>query len=172
MYRPRKSLFEWEYLGNFAALLECEIVPLEDPADSLDQHRNVVASTNHCFRLVAVIASALLPLKSNHTSKLPISSLDRTEDHLDEASIGGRKSPPPEISLRTRIKGDSIQTRIPYVVSNRTSVISQYHHEDSFTAYTAALIEPFVELIVENWELVRILGEIFEESITEYRNAS
>lgn len=45
-------------------------------------------------------------------------------------------------------------------------------HEDFFTAYTTALSKSLVELIVENRDLVRILGEIFEESITEYRDTS
>lgn len=42
-------------------------------------------------------------------------------------------------------------------------------HDSFFTAYTAALTEAFVELVVDNQELIRILGEIFEDSIAEYR---
>lgn len=42
-------------------------------------------------------------------------------------------------------------------------------HEDFFAAYTAALNDAFGDLVVENPNLVRILGEVFETSITEYR---
>ncbi|MDS0474509.1 hypothetical protein [Natrinema sp. 1APR25-10V2] len=42
-------------------------------------------------------------------------------------------------------------------------------HDGFFEAYTAALNDAFVELAVENPDLVRILSEAFEDSIEAYR---
>jgi len=41
-------------------------------------------------------------------------------------------------------------------------------YENFFDAYTAALHEAFVELIVDNSDLIRLLNEIYEDAVEEY----
>lgn len=41
-------------------------------------------------------------------------------------------------------------------------------YEDFFDAYTAALHEAFVDLIVDNPGLIGILSETFEDAVEEY----
>jgi len=41
-------------------------------------------------------------------------------------------------------------------------------HDDFFDAYTAALRDAFVDLTVDNSELISIIDECFDESMTTY----
>jgi|GEM_PF-1440550 len=47
--------------------------------------------------------------------------------------------------------------------------IDLYEEADFFDAYTVALNDAFIELVVENPELIDLLGAIFDDSIQEFR---
>lgn len=59
--------------------------------------------------------------------------------------------------------------------NKRTLIEGEYEipvdsHEDYFSAYTRALDEAFVDLVIEEPELIGVLEEIFNQSVDDYHN--
>ena len=60
------------------------------------------------------------------------------------------------------------------LTSNQGSILSATYtiptakHDDFFDAYTAALRDALIDLVVENSQLITIINEAFEDALSEY----